>query len=225
MWANEYSRISMPELPFSNVWCITKFLGIIPKDSLLHVSILNSERISNYVKFPEDIKVYCNLSTHGIDGPLSTFLGQSYATDKPAFLIIGDLSFFYDMNALGIRHIKNNVHILVINNYGGGEMYMSVGKDINPNIDLHTSAKHNKSVKAWVVDMGFDYIAAKNKDEFDANINNFVSIDNKKPIVMECFTDMDIDAKAVYDFYAYNQTGKDKLEKAARNVVRKVFGK
>ena len=49
---------------------------------------------------------------------MSTFFGQSVVTDNMCLLVIGDLAFYYDMNALGIRHIKNNVRILLVNNNG-----------------------------------------------------------------------------------------------------------
>ena len=63
------------------------------------------------------------IGTYGIDGCLSSAIGQAAATDKLCFLIIGDLAFFYDMNALRIQHIGRNLRILLINNRGGGEFY------------------------------------------------------------------------------------------------------
>ena len=50
---------------------------------------------------------------------MSVMIGESVETDELTFLITGDLAFFYDLNALGIRHIKNNVRILLVNNNGG----------------------------------------------------------------------------------------------------------
>lgn len=58
--------------------------------------------------FPIDqtIECYSNVGAFGIDGGLSTLIGQSIVTDKLCFMIIGDLAFFYDMNSLSIRNIK-----------------------------------------------------------------------------------------------------------------------
>ena len=44
--------------------------------------------------------VYCNRGVNGIDGSLSTAAGFSCVTDEKVFCVIGDLSFFYDQNAL-----------------------------------------------------------------------------------------------------------------------------
>lgn len=50
-------------------------------------------------------------------------MGQSQATEGLAFLVTGDLAFFYDMNSLRIRHVGPNVRILLCNNHGGEEFY------------------------------------------------------------------------------------------------------
>ena len=44
--------------------------------------------------------VYCNRGVNGIEGSLSTAAGCSLVTEEKVFCIIGDLSFFYDQNAL-----------------------------------------------------------------------------------------------------------------------------
>ncbi len=56
-------------------------------------------------------------------------IGQSLATDKMCFMIIGDLAFLYDMNSISIRGIKNNVRILLVNNNGGIEFKMDSMND------------------------------------------------------------------------------------------------
>lgn len=69
----------------------------------------------------KDIKIYANRGANGIDGIVSTALGVSASSDLPTFLIIGDLSFFHDMNGfLAARMHKLNLFVIVINNDGGG---------------------------------------------------------------------------------------------------------
>ena len=65
------------------------------------------------------ITVFCNRGTSGIDGSTSTALGAAYATQKPTTLVTGDLSFFYDSNALWNNYIQKDVRIIIINNSGG----------------------------------------------------------------------------------------------------------
>lgn len=51
-------------------------------------------RITNYFKLQDKVKVYANIGTHGIDGCMSSLLGQAAVTDELCFLVIGDLAFF-----------------------------------------------------------------------------------------------------------------------------------
>ena len=76
----------------------------------------------NFYEFDESIDITCNVGVCGIDGAVSTLVGQSIAKpDKKCFGIFGDLTFFYDMNVLQQRAIRNNLRILLINNNNGVE--------------------------------------------------------------------------------------------------------
>ena len=167
---------------------IRALMAQIPPRSLLHLSILNSTRISQMFDLPEGVSVYSNIGTDGIDGSMSTFLGQARATERPCFLVIGDLSFFYDMNSISIRDIGKNVHILLINNGGGAEFYFSMGPKLLPNIDRHISAAHQHTAKAWVESNGWEYLSANNMKGFENEIREFIR-ENQRPKIMEIFTD------------------------------------
>ena len=56
---------------------------------------------------PSTIEVCCNRGTSGIEGSLSTAVGYAAASDKLNFIAIGDLSFFYDMNALWNVNVRS----------------------------------------------------------------------------------------------------------------------
>ena len=57
---------------------------------------------------------------NGIDGSLSTAAGFSVATDDLVFCVVGDLSFFYDQNALWNQNLRGNLRIILLNNGRGG---------------------------------------------------------------------------------------------------------
>ena len=66
------------------------------------------------------LALYANRGANGIDGVVSTALGVS-AVRKPVTLLIGDLSFFHDMNGLMVaKRYGLDITIVVINNNGGG---------------------------------------------------------------------------------------------------------
>ena len=180
----------------SSFYAMNRLSKRIPEDSLMHLSILNSTRIMQMFELKEGVQVYSNLGTDGIDGSMSTFLGQSKANeDIPTYLVIGDLSFFYDMNSVGIRNIGKNVHIMLVNNGGGAEFYFSMGPKLLPNIDMHISAAHNHRAEEWVKANNFKYYSARNTEEFDSVIDEFSSNDHDGPVFLEIFTDKENDVK------------------------------
>ena len=135
----------------------------------------------NFFELPESVRVYANIGTYGIDGCLSSFLGQASVIDELAFLVIGDLAFFYDMNALRIKHVKSNIRILLLNNHGGEEFYYN-GMWQNEKSDLHTSARHNAEAEGWAKSCGYRYLRAEDKKSFDEALPAFLG-DSDCPIL------------------------------------------
>ncbi|KXH86908.1 2-succinyl-5-enolpyruvyl-6-hydroxy-3-cyclohexene-1-carboxylic-acid synthase [Sporosarcina sp. HYO08] len=72
-------------------------------------------------KTDKDIAIFSNRGTNGIDGVISTALGIQAARKRPAWLVIGDLSFLHDVNGLlATRFHETDLTIVVMNNDGGG---------------------------------------------------------------------------------------------------------
>ncbi len=219
------NSIVIPEFGYSNVYAIKNVVERIPSNSILHLSINDSIRITNFFKLNSNIRTYANIGTHGIDGCLSSFLGQATATSKESFLIIGDLAFFYDMNALKIKHIEKNVHILLINNHGGSEFYFnSIWQ--NEASDLHTAARHNTTAEGWVKSNNFIYLSANDKKSFEENLEKFMSLENDKPIFFEVFTEMKTDAEEIHNFFGLSRPKDFKSEtlRKGKEFVKKYIG-
>ena len=200
---------SLPDLPFSNAWIAQQLHDKMPADCYLHYAILNSLRAWNLFDAPQVTMSSCNVGGFGIDGCLSTVLGASLANpDKLHFAFIGDLAFFYDMNALGNRHLGNNLRILLTNNGKGTEfrMYWHPASQFGDDADHYVAAGGhfgNKSpnvVKSYVESLGFEYISATSKKEFCANYEHFISSEKfEKPVVFEVFTTNEDETKSIYD--------------------------
>lgn len=68
----------------------------------------------------KSIKVIANRGANGIDGTVSTALGAALYS-KPLYLVLGDLTFFHDLNGLiAAKLYEIDIHIILINNNGGG---------------------------------------------------------------------------------------------------------
>lgn len=67
------------------------------------------------------IRVLANRGANGIDGVVSSALGAGAAGEGPLVLVLGDLSFYHDLNGLLAAKLHEiNATIIVINNDGGG---------------------------------------------------------------------------------------------------------
>lgn len=70
----------------------------------------------------KDIQVFANRGANGIDGVMSTAIGFSQGRiDREMYLLIGDLAFLHDVNALiTTRYQSCKINVIVFNNDGGG---------------------------------------------------------------------------------------------------------
>lgn len=196
----EYNDIlsKIPELPFSNIWTAKELYKKIPVNSVIHFSIFNSLRSWNFFQLPNKMLSSCNVGGFGIDGPLSTLIGASYAQpDRLHFLIVGDLAFFYDLNSLGNRHLGNNVRILLVNNGRGVEFrkHDHPGSQFGSDADRYFAAAGHYGnmspdlVKHYAEDLGFKYMKASNKEEFIEHIETFTTTSlPANPLLFEVFT-------------------------------------
>lgn len=183
-------------LPFSNAAIAQYLCDKIPKNSIMQFSILNSLRIWNFFPLHPSVECYSNVAAFGIDGGMSTLIGQSVATDRLSFMIIGDLAFLYDINSISIRHIKPNLRIIIINNNGGIEFKYS--KKNNDKMNLYIAAgNHYKNAAGWAETCGFAYWKAENMDELKAHCDALVQ-PSDKPIILEAFVS-DIDEANAYE--------------------------
>lgn len=187
------------DIPFSNIWVAGKMSALLPKNSELHLGILNSLRSWNFYEVDGSVQCASNTGGFGIDGNMSSLLGASLIDkEKMYFAVVGDLSFCYDLNSLGNRHVGKNLRIMLINNGCGTEFknYNNWGAQFGSDTDAYVAAKgHFKSctgafVKDYVQSLGYTYLSAKSKDEFLLNVNKFISDEQGAgPIVFEVFTD------------------------------------
>lgn len=194
--ATQEVREKIPELPFSNPWIASQLAPQLPAGSVLHLAILNSLRSWNLFPLPKDVVAYSNVGGFGIDGCVSTMIGASLASpQKRFFTVVGDLAFFYDLNALGNRHCGKNMRILLINNASGSEFHIyshpaaKFGEAAGAYIaaDGHYGNGSRNLVRHYVEDLGLEYRSADSKESFTEQLVWFLG-DSEHSLVLECFT-------------------------------------
>lgn len=219
----------IPELPFSNGWIAQHTAPCLPENSVLHLGILNSLRNWNYFRLHNSIRTYSNVGGFGIDGMVSTLIGGALSNpQKLHFAVLGDLGFFYDMNAIGNRHVTSNIRIMVINNGRGTEFrnYNNPGSTFGEDTDKfiaaagHFGNKSENLLKHYAQDLGFEYMSASNKEEFNRGIERFVNPDmTDKPMLFEVFTDSVDESDALKTLHTLNTDASSKIKKLARGVL------
>ena len=195
--ADKMIRENIPELPFSNPYIARVLAEAIPENSVVHVGILNSLRAWNYFNSPKSVDSMSNVGGFGIDGCMSALIGASFINrERPHFIVLGDLSFFYDLNAMGNRSIGSNLRIVIVNN-GLGEEFKNhlsplstLGDAANANLAAqgHFGCMSRLLVKHFAEDLGFKYFAADSKETLQACLSEFSQTKTEKPMVLECFT-------------------------------------
>ena len=213
------------DIPFSNAYAAQKLHDKIPANSKIFFAILNSLRTWGYFQLRNDITCFSNVAAFGIDGCLSTMLGASVSTTDKTFLVTGDLAFFYDMNALGIRHIRNNVRILLVNNNGGAEFKLGSLEEKTDVSSYIAADNHFKNAKGWAETNGFIYLSANNKNDFDRTIDRFIA-DSEKPILFEIFTSAANERIANRNIIRTNWKGDnaENIKNTTKDIIRGILG-
>lgn len=201
-WENLSKNIPQAVFPYSEMSAIGKIIHHLPSSCSLHLANSSTVRYAQLFPLPNDVEVLSNRGTNGIEGSLSTALGYATASDKLNFIFIGDLSFFYDMNALWNANYGSNVRILLLNNAGGEIFHALPGLEMADSSRRFITAIHRTSAKAWAEDRGFQYLPVHNEEELDQAVEVFTQPSiTSQPMLMEVFTEKDKDIEHLKTYY------------------------
>ena len=202
LWENFCKALPQPELPYSEMSAIGALIQALPQQCALHLANSSTVRYAQLFTVPATVEVCCNRGTSGIEGSLSTAVGYAAASDKLNFVVIGDLSFFYDMNALWNGNFGANLRILLLNN-GGGEIFHTLpGLEMSGTSHKFITAVHKASAKGWAEDRGFLYQKVEDEVQLEEAIQLFTQPEPMtQPVLVEVFTNKNKDARILKDFY------------------------
>ena len=151
---------------------------------------------------------YCNRGLNGIEGTLSMAAGMAAGAKEEGmtagnmtaaqnvYCVIGDLSFFYDSNALWIQELAGNMRIMLINNQRGAIFGMLPGLDRSPAHKPMIAAGHNATAEGICSQYGIEYYRATDTLSLEEGIRLLTSGVHDRPVVLEVLTDADTDADA-----------------------------
>ena len=185
---NEKHAVYLKKAPYSDLKVFERILESLPNHSEVQCSNSAIIRYTQLFKIKRSLTIFCNRGTSGIDGSTSTAIGAAYASNLRTTLITGDLSFFYDSNALWNTHIPKDFRIIIINNSGGGIFKIIPGPQ-NTDSLAYFEAPHCLTADHLCAMHGFQYITAHSIASVEKELQNFYQ--GESPKLLEIFTPSD----------------------------------
>ncbi|HYQ57346.1 MAG TPA: thiamine pyrophosphate-dependent enzyme, partial [Draconibacterium sp.] len=208
-WAtkeNEVNQIRdkyISESAFSDLKVIAEVGQAVPENSVVHLGNSSPVRYALIADWANNTTFLSNRGTSGIDGPLSTAVGYASVSDKINTILIGDLSFFYDSNALWNNYLGENLRIIVINNGGGNIFSLIKGPGESPAFQQHFFAENKFKAQGIAQTFGLDYLSAENKSELKDSLAKLYSPTRKKPTILEVFTNAEVNTKTFRGLFKF----------------------
>lgn len=180
----------LQKLPYSELNSLYRVINKLPENSIFQLGNSMSIRYVNLMQniLPKNIQVFCNRGTSGIEGSLSIAVGYAISTDKIVTCLLGDVSFFYDRNALWNNYLPSNLRIIVLNNGGGNIFRMIDGPAKQPELKEYFETHQNMSIENTIKDTGFEYYKVASTQELEEALTTFFEQSNSSKVI-ELFTD------------------------------------
>lgn len=182
-------------------WFERRLVPLMAEQAPISVHYANSTAIRLANIYSRHV-VHCNRGVNGIEGSLSTAAGYSCATDERVFCIIGDLSFFYDENALWHHGLRGNLRILLLNNARGGIFNLLPGLEESAARDSLIAAEHHTTAEGICLQNNILYSKAEDLTQMQQGIDNLLYADDtERPMLLEVFTQAGNDENAYHRYY------------------------
>lgn len=146
-----------------------KVIENIPAGSQLHLANSMAVRYANYLHLSNinEVEIFANRGTSGIDGCVSTAVGAALATEAQVYLLVGDVAFFYDRNALWNNFLPSNLTIILENNSGGGIFRMIDGPSQQPELEPFFETAQKMTAKLTAEESNMEYLSATNFEQLE----------------------------------------------------------
>jgi 2-succinyl-5-enolpyruvyl-6-hydroxy-3-cyclohexene-1-carboxylate synthase len=189
-------------ISFSDFKAFDQLLTHLPKKVKLQLGNSSTIRYCQLFELHPSIAVYCNRGTSGIEGTTSTAIGASVVSAKQTVLITGDLSFFYDSNALWNNYIPPSFRIIVINNGGGGIFRILPGDKNTANFETYFETKHQLTARQLCEMYGFEYESVNNEIDLRESLTPFYQ-KSEGPKLLEIQTPSSLNDVVLLDYFKH----------------------
>lgn len=130
--ASQKRKSAEPLSPVGIMQNLQQTLSAQSEPYTLHLANSTAVRAAGQIFSAGSFPIYCNRGVNGIEGSLSTAVGCALKQWGLHVLVIGDLSFFYDVNGLWNTQLPSTLRILLLNNRHGGIFDGLPGLEVSP---------------------------------------------------------------------------------------------
>ncbi|WP_281674226.1 2-succinyl-5-enolpyruvyl-6-hydroxy-3-cyclohexene-1-carboxylic-acid synthase [Porphyromonas asaccharolytica] len=187
-WRERIDRLPSPTPRYSSLAVVGSLLSHLPEEPcVLHLANSSSVRYADLFRKPRRLLTLCNRGTSGIEGSLSTASGFArQRAEERHFIVIGDLSFFYDLNALGLPEVGSNVRVLLLNNQRGSIFQSLPTLEMDRLSQRYITAEHQLQAQGWSESCGWEYLSVHEASKLEETITYFVG-PAERPRLLEAF--------------------------------------
>jgi len=157
----------LAEAPFSMFTVIQRILAQVPGGSVVHLGNSSTIRYAQLLPKRHDLFYHSNRGTSGIDGSVSAAVGAALVSENLHLLLVGDLSFVYDSNALWNQHFPDNLKIVVLNDGGGGIFRLLKGPDQMEFFEEFSVTHHPVSLELLSQAFGREFQRVRSMEELN----------------------------------------------------------
>jgi 2-succinyl-5-enolpyruvyl-6-hydroxy-3-cyclohexene-1-carboxylate synthase len=196
----------LSQAPYSDFTSFATVLDFIPEGVALHLSNSSVIRYTQLFDSIKDVVYYSNRGVSGIDGSTSTALGCSLVNHKVNVLITGDVSFFYDSNALWNKYLHSKFKIILINNSGGGIFRIIPGPSDTEILEEFFETKQSYSAEHLCKTFGLEYLFADSIETLEQQMEPFLTSFDA-PMLLEIQTPNALNAEVLKDYFKHINKG------------------
>ncbi|MGN1354641.1 MAG: 2-succinyl-5-enolpyruvyl-6-hydroxy-3-cyclohexene-1-carboxylic-acid synthase [Alloprevotella sp.] len=131
-------------------------------------------------------RILCNRGVNGIEGSVSVAAGHSLAAEGLSLLVTGDLSFFYDQNALWTEELDGRLRIVVMNDGHGGIFDHLPGLSASPATPRLIAGSHHATAEGTAETFGLTYkLTNSHSTALANNLAWLLTVESIRPVVLE----------------------------------------
>ena len=203
--ANQQSYLKLSNLLLDSLYSefkiVKNVVDKLPENSIFHLGNSMPVRYANLIGLSanKNIEIFANRGTSGIDGILSSAVGNALSTNKLVICLIGDVSFFYDRNGLWNSYLPGNLRIILLNNRGGNIFRIIEGPNKQTELEEYFVTDQQLFAKRTCEDAGVLYSYASTDEELEKTLETFFEA-SVQPKLLEVIVDGEISAEVFRNY-------------------------